>query len=423
MERYTNSREDLVIQVTENKLCATMTIKRESGVVEQSEILDLLNKAGITNGFISSIDQDGEKLINKPFKIAEVKTIDQEITMELYYKNEEIYYPKTPLNEANIFRLVYVQKGSPIGKLSFDEDMLSRKDVYGNYLISLKGRDSIIEKYQGENVSFNQNTMEYLAAMSGYLSSDSDGKYNIVNNLTIKQDINRNYGNIYILGNLKIIGEVSDVRHIRVLGTLTIEGNVTESNLYAEQGILIKGIIENCNGGGITSPKNIECQEIRQSKVFAGGELIINGSVLNSRAVGESAVIVAEEADVVASELHSSRHIKVGNVKNSNTANSNLEISVSPYTKEQLMVFTRELVYFTDNDSGSDKIPVIRQEIKDLEEILSKKVEEAIELDNNNALLIETTKQIDKGVRVKILKDYIVVSDDSFHNKKIINLK
>jgi len=87
------------------------------------------------------------------------------------------------------------------------------------------------------------------------------------------------------------------------------------------------------------------------------------------------------------------------------------------------MVFTRELVYFTDNDSGSDKIPVIRQEIKDLEEILSKKVEEAIELDNNNALLIETTKQIDKGVRVKILKDYIVVSDDSFKNKKLINLK
>ena len=423
MERYTNSREDIIVEITENKMCAMMTIKRESGVIEQDEILALINEAGITNGFVSSIDQEGEKLLHKPFKIAEVKGINQEITVDLYYKNEELYFPKTPLNEANIFRLVYVQKGSPIGKLTFNEEMLSRKDVLGNYLISLKGRNSVIDKYKGENVSFNLDTMEYLAEINGYLSLDQSGKYSIVNKLTINQDIGRDYGNIYILGNLTIRGDVTNVRHIRILGALTIEGNVVQSNLYAEQGIIIKGIIKNCSSGGITSPGNIECQDIRDSKVFSGSKLIVGGSVINSRLVGEVAIEVADDAEVIASDLNSSRSIKVGNVKNSSEANSNLEISVSPYTKEQLMILTRELVYFNDTDVDNSKVPIIREEIRDLEEILSQKVEEAIELDNTNALSIETTQKIDEGVRIKILKESIIVSDESFQKKKIINFK
>lgn len=423
MERYTNSREDIIIEITENKMCAMMTIKREGGVIEQDEILALMNDAGITNGFVSSIDQEGEKLLHKPFKIAEVKGINQEITVDLYYKNEELYFPKTPLNEANIFRLVYVQKGSPIGKLTFNEEMLSRKDVLGNYLISLKGRNSVIDKYKGENISFNLDTMEYLAEINGYLSLDQSGKYSIVNKLTINQDIGRDYGNIYILGNLTIRGDVINVRHIRILGALTIEGNVVQSNLYAEQGIIIKGIIKNCNSGGVTSPGNIECQDIRDSKVFSGSELIVGGSVINSRLVGEVAIEVADDAEVLASDLNSSRSIKVGNVKNSSEANSNLEISVSPYTKEQLMILTRELVYFNDTDVDNNKVPIIREEIRDLEEILSQKVEEAIELDNTNALSIETTQKIDEGVRIKILKESIIVSDESFQKKKIINFK
>ena len=43
MERYSNSREDIIIEVTDNKLCATMTIKRDGGVIEQDEILSLIN--------------------------------------------------------------------------------------------------------------------------------------------------------------------------------------------------------------------------------------------------------------------------------------------------------------------------------------------------------------------------------------------
>ena len=82
MERYSNSREDVIIEVTDNKLCATMTIKRDSGVIEQEEIISLIKDSGISNGFISSIDQEGEKELNQPFKIAEVQPINKEINIE-----------------------------------------------------------------------------------------------------------------------------------------------------------------------------------------------------------------------------------------------------------------------------------------------------------------------------------------------------
>ena len=96
---------------------------------------------------------------------------------------------------------------------------------------------------------------------------------------------------------------------------------------------------------------------------------------------------------------------------------------MSPYTKEQLMILTRELVYFNENDSENEKVSIIKKEIKLLEETLSSKVEEAIELDNNDALMIETTGQICQGVKLKILKESMIVSDNSFKNKKIINLR
>ena len=423
MERYSNSREDVIIEVTDNKLCATMTIKRDGGVIEQDEILSLINQAGISNGFVSSIDQEGEKEINQPFKIAEVKPINKEINIDVYYKTEELYYPKSPLNEANIFRLVYVQKGSAIGKIDYDEEMLTRKDVHGNYLLTSEGLNEVINKYRGENIDFNDNSKEYIAKISGYLSLGSDGKYSVINHLFIKQDINRDYGNIYILGNLTIQGNIENVRHIRVIGELTIEGNVFQSNLYAEQGLTIKGKLEECNGGGVTSPKGILCYEIRNSKVFAGADLIVKGNVYNSRLVGETSIEVDDSAEVVSSDLQSSRYIKVGDVKSDGDAISDLAITVSPYTKEQLMLLTRELVYFNENDSANEKISIIRKEIKQLEETLSLKVEEAIELENNNSLMIETTGQIAKGTKLKILKESTIITDDSFKHKKIINLK
>lgn len=423
MERYANNREDIVIEVTESKLCATMTIKRDGGVIEQAELTDLIKGAGITNGFISSIDQEGSKDYNQSFKIAEVKAVDRDVKFELYYKSDELYYPKTPLNEANIFRLVYVQKGSAIGKLHFDEGMLSRKDVYGNYLLTMDGRNNIIEKYRGENVDFDLNSKEYLAKTTGYLSLDAAGKYNITNHLFIKQDINRDYGNIYILGNLTIQGNVKGVRHIRVIGQLTIEGDVYQSNIYAEQGIEIKGLSEDCNSGGITSPKGIICSKVKNCKVFAGGDLLVKGSVYLSRLVGETSIQIDNAAEVLASDLQSSRYIRVNDVKNEAENISSLEITVSPYTKEQLMILTRELVYYNDNDSSNEKLAFIRDEIKLLEETLSHKVEEAIELENNNSLMIETNGQIAKGVKLKILKETTVIQDDSFKNKKIINLK
>lgn len=423
MKRYTNNREDLILEVTDNKLCATMTIKRDGGVIEQDELISLINQAGVCNGLISSIDQEGEKEFNQPFKIAEIKPIDTDIELELYYKNEELYYPKTPLNEANIFHLVYVQKGSAIGKLFFDEDMLSRKDVYGNYLLTSEGRNNVIEKYKGENLDFNFNSKEYIAKINGYLSLDSSGKYSVSNHLFIKQDINKDYGNIYILGNLTIQGNVKDVRHLRVIGELTIEGDVSQTNIFAEQGIVVKGKLENCNNGGVSSPKGIICSEIKNSKVFSGEDLIVKGNVYNSRLVGEDSIKVADTAEVIASDLQSSRYIKVGNVKNEGDSISDLEISVSPYTKEQLMILTRELVYFNENNSDNEKVPIIRKEIKLLEEKLSGKVEEAIELDSNNSLMIETTGQIAQGVKIKILKDSKIIDDNSFKNKKIINLR
>ncbi len=423
MERYSNNREDIVIEVTNNKLCATMTISREGGVIEQDEIISLINQTGISNGFISSIDQEGEKEVNRPFKIAEVKPVNTEINFDLYYKTDELYYPKTPLNEANIFRLVYVQKGSAIGKLSFDEDMLSRKDIYGNYLLTSEGRNNIIEKFKGDNLDFDFNNNEYIAKINGYLSLDGQGKYSITNHLYINHDINRDYGNIYILGNLTIQGHVKSVRHIRVLGELTIEGNVSQSNIYAEQAIEIKGKLESCNSGGVSCPKSIICSEIKNSKVFAGEDLTVKGNIYNSRLVGEASIQVDDSAEVIASDLQSSRYIKVGNVRNDGDSISDLEISVSPYTKEQLMILTRELVYFNENDSNNEKIPIINNEIKQLEEILSTKVEEAIELENNDALMIETSGQISQGVKLKILKESMIVSDDSFKNKKIINLR
>ena len=198
---------------------------------------------------------------------------------------------------------------------------------------------------------------------------------------------------------------------------------MSQSNLYAEQGIVIKGRLEACNGGGVTSPKSITCFEVNNSKVFSGDKLIVTGHVNNSRLVGETSIKIDDSAEVIASDLQSSRYIKVGNVKSDGETISDLEITVSPYTKEQLMLLTRELVYFNENDGDNVKIPIIRKEIKQLEETLSIKVEEAIELENNNSLMIETTGQIAKGTKLKILKESTIISDDSFKNKKIINLK
>jgi uncharacterized protein (DUF342 family) len=423
MIQFYNDQRDIVIDLTDDKLLATMTIKRENNCVNQQEILDLIEKANIKNGFISCVTSSKPKEINIPFPIAQIDAFPEEPTFELYFNNEEVYYSKLPLNEENVCNLVYLHKGSSLGRLNIANDLLVQKNVCGEYIYKIEGENNIIDKHRGKNVKFDYSTHEFIAEVNGYLTLDKDGNYSVSDHLEISHDIDENYGNIYLLGDLTIKGNVSNVKHIRAVGTLTIEGKVTNSNIYAENSVFVKGDITGCNNGGISSNGNITCHDIMRSKIFCGNKLEVYGDVKYSKLVGEEKLLVGPETSIVASELLSCKRIIVNNVRNEGDDVSTLEITVSPYTKEQLMLLTRELVYLSENNINVEKLPLIEEEIKLLEDRLSQKVEESIEIEFNNGASIETTGHIQRHVSLRILKDSHQVNDDDFRCKKINNLR
>ncbi len=420
--KISNERNDIWIDIADDKLLATMTIKREQGVIAQEEILELIKTSGIKRGFISNIDDSHKKEIGVAFPIAQIDNEISEPKFELYFNDDEVYYSKLVLSEANVCKLVYLHKGSALGKLNISEDNLVLKNVLGEYIYNIEGDDSIVEKFKGTNVSFNYESKEYIADVNGYLYQDKNGRFGILTKIILEQNITEKYGNIYLLGDLVIKGSIENVKHIRVIGELIVEGNIINSNVYAEKSIFVTGEIRSCNNGGVSCNGDISCHDISKSKVFSGKKLEVFGKVTYSKLVGENKILVAPENEVIASDLYSAKQIVVHDVKNEGGTISNLDITVSPYTKEQLLLLTRELVYLTENKPGNEKIALVEDEIKELERRLSQKVEETIELEYNEGASLETTGQIYPKVSIRMLKHSTIVRDNDFKNKRINKL-
>lgn len=297
---------------------------------------------GINYGIIDSNIQKiaDEKLYLKLIQIAEGdKAIPGENGEIIDHYEREIKYEVDENEQGvvdfkNVNWLVKVTPGDVICDIKYSTAGTPGKNVKGEVIHAVAGRMPTIP--QGNNVSLTEDESALIADIEGHLFF-RNGAFNVDECLVIDGDVGVKTGNINVVGDVLIKGNVPDGYLVKATGNITIEGVVAASMLMCNGDVFIR---HGMNGGGkgvIRAGGGVTCKFVEGCKVKAGGDVHLESVINSTLRTDGAAYVTSGKGTIVGGKLSAGKSIEakyIGNDKNKQTF---IDISFSEGFEQEYM--------------------------------------------------------------------------------------
>ena len=294
----TNSDENIILEIADDGFSAHLTIKETHNLLDENEISNLLQQAGIKFGIENAtnyLKQDHiKKEFNKPFLIALGEKQSPEIEISCILEKNEKINPVQLGNTSDIKELKRINKNEPLLSLKVHENPESSFDIFGNEITSDASTNQSIQNLIGKNVYFSGNKI--YSEKEGYFFTDEQGKINVFEQIVLNKDI---------------INET-----LLVPSNIKINGNLINSEIRVEG--------------------NIEFESAERSKIFCNGKIFIHKNARFCKLVSEQGISGRKEAFIKGGLTQSGDNIEIGSVGSSFSIPTELEITVAPFLKEKM---------------------------------------------------------------------------------------
>ncbi|MCB5234876.1 MAG: FapA family protein [Candidatus Cloacimonetes bacterium] len=343
---------NLSLELRKESASAWLTIKRSGRLINERDILQLIDEAGIKSGFEEALDyirdHDIEKDYDKPFPIAVCKISpdnEEEIEAKLNYNfDHELIRDINSIGLKELAQASYFDEGEVIAFYSdniFDRDG-SIYDIFGQLITPPVVDDEAARELVGKNVRYE--AREFIAQKMGYPYLDEEGKINILDSLSVNADDVPIQEQIRCPLFLRIEGDLSGV-NLACGQELIIEGDVTDCNIYCEQDLEVHGNIINCSNPGIQSMGVLKVRNISRSKIFVQKSLFFQDEIAHSVIAADGDVVgSSEDSQVYGGLCQAAGNITIGIAGSQSGDETEIEIAISPFYRALLMQLTKESV-------------------------------------------------------------------------------
>jgi len=164
------------------------------------------------------------------------------------------------------------------------------RTVTGKLLPSKNGKD--MQLPLGKNVHASDDGLTVIADVNGeatYINS----KVNVETVYTINGDVDLKSGNQFFLGTIVIMGNVEDGFSVKATGNIEVRGNVGKAEISAEGDIIVHQGITGKGAGIVTAGKNLWAKFVENAQIFAGDNVIVTQSIINSEITAEKRIVCA----------------------------------------------------------------------------------------------------------------------------------
>ncbi len=424
---FTNKQGNLNLEIRDEGMSAWLTIQASSKLVDETEILQLIDQAGIKAGF-----DDAQRYINlhnlekdfgTPFPIALCNAGAASTKLRYYFDRHQKLDPALLLKPDQSPELSYVLPGTVLA--DYSSNLFDRQgsiyNIFGEIIPNENVDATVADEKAGQNVDFDPQRNAFIARRTGYPYLDKAGRICILDKLLINDpgqvqsplrsplsvviDCNLQGLEIQAQGVLVIKGDVDNCR-LSSEAEISILGNCTGSVLTAKQSITIKGDIINCDEKGINSGGDLGCNCIRNSLVLCRGCLNLSGQVSGSRIVAEKGINGDPEQSCVAnSHVQSSGNIELGSLGDVDGGETELEITISPYYKSILMNLTKEMIRVkADASASGEQIEQLKTEIQACESELDYQLNTFLKRPREERISIRIHHDLHPVANIRILK-------------------
>lgn len=398
------------IRINEDKMSAWMYVHKSDKIIDEQEILDLIMESGITNGFEEAIEwmaKNGyNKDYDKPFPVAICTAVASVDNIEIHFSKKNTYNPEARWNIRDFQNWTLVEKGAILANVSFEKMNTSDavQNIFGEQATST-GSPNLLAGFIGQNVSLDEDGQNVIADITGYPYIDKDNKINVVNHLIYKGDIKLSKMPVTLAAALTVEGSINKA-NLFVMSDLYVKGSIYNSDIYTEGNLTIEGDIVDCQAAGVVTAENLKAKNIKNSLVMCRGELQFDNYITSSRVIAEKKISGNPERSVIeGSQVMTSGSVEVSTAGNVEGAETEIEITISPFIKERMNQMNRNIMKLKQSASSNpEKIEQLHKKSAKLEESFASDLNNFFNTKDTPPRHVRVHDELFKGVYVRILK-------------------
>ncbi len=334
---------DLTLRVSDNKLTAHLLPPKGglSGVTIAS-LKAFIQSKGIVFGIA-----DDARIIEylkapaAPFKIAEGKPPEPFDKTDIQY-----FFDTDPLNIGKIREGDHIdfKDRGPIPQVN-ENDLLAEKirtrkdhdgmDVFGRSIFAPKTAEPRLRC--GKGVRISDDGLKIFAAARGRPELSPDGKVSVHAELKIQGDVDLKTGHIDFEGVVVVSGTVQSGFHVNC-GSLSAK-EILHATLETTGNVLVReGII----GADIRAGGSVKARHIRESKVAALGEVVVEKEILDTR-LETSGSIATRKGSILSSHITAKKGIQAHQIGSEKSNPCTLIVGVDIQFKNEIKTLKQEI--------------------------------------------------------------------------------
>ncbi len=397
------------LHISEDKMSAWISVQKSGKIIDEQEILDLIEQNGICYGFEEALawmaDNGMEKDFNKPFPVAICKPSNSEQLLNILFDKVKTYNPDKEWTFDDVKDWTFIEQGAVLADTSYNlfTEGGSIYNVFGE-LTTDSANNLDLLPYIGDNVKIDADKI--VADVTGYPYVDKNNKICVLDNLVLNEDINNLIIPVSLAASLTVNGSITGTR-LSVLKNLTVTGDIRRAEIYAEGNLFVTGDIVQCQTSGVVVLEDIKVRRILDSLVICKGLLSFDNIISGSRVIAEKQVVGNIEMSVISgSQIQTSGSIEAATIGNTDSIETELEVTISPFTKERMTQLTKAIIKLKESpDLNAGNIVRVEKELHDMEVQLSDDLNIFLKDSNSATRYVKAFQDIYPGVYIRVLKN------------------
>lgn len=230
------------------------------------------------------------------------------------------------------------EEGRPIAILHPAVPGATGRNVFGMDVVPPMPR--LLRLKKGKGVDLQQDGTVAVATVRGLLNRPDEEKFEVLQVLEIKGDVDFNVGHVDFPGVVKVTGGVLPDFRVRA-HTLECETLENRSRVEVNGDLKVSGGIM---GAEVVAGGKVKARYVRQSKITCGGDCLVDNEIVSSVVSSNGRVVVTSgEGRIVNCQVSGFKGVTTGDLVSSGKSNALVRLGVPPEFEQKIASIKREI--------------------------------------------------------------------------------
>jgi len=347
-ELKTDAVASVIISPDKLKAFIVLNPPEEEKMLKPEEILELLNKNGVTYGIKNSTIDSIVKspVYNEMICVAEGKppipgqngSIEYHFDIKKERKPTVLEDGRVDFRELNLIE--NVSKGQVLCTLIPPVPGIKGKTVTGEDIPTVEGKPAILPK--GRNVEVSEDGQNLISSIDGQVQL-VDGKVSVFANYDVPADVDNSTGNISFVGNVSIRGNVLSGFTVEAGGSVEVWGVVEGAVIKAGGDIILRRGIQGLGKGTLISGGDIVAKYIEHSNVEAKNNITAEVIMHSNVKCGNKLELTGRKGLLVGGTSKVGKEVVAKVIGSYMATSTDIEVGVDPALRERYKALKDEI--------------------------------------------------------------------------------